>query len=114
MHGPFLTPQKSGDEKVLTNLGMQRGEKSKKPEEGVFSHSALVWPCRIDVANSGEYSMALSSNSTWSIYIITKVQNVSDWNSAPGKIYTSARASLFPATKSASGVFAEDLCVKCI
>ena len=36
MHGPFLTPQKSEDEKVLINLGIRRGEKRKKREEGVF------------------------------------------------------------------------------
>ena len=36
MHGPFLTPHKSEDEKVLKNVGMQRGEKGKKHEEGVF------------------------------------------------------------------------------
>ena len=36
MHGPFLTPQKSGDEKVQKNLGMQGGEKNKKNVEGVF------------------------------------------------------------------------------
>ena len=35
-HGAFLTPQKLEDEKVLTNLCMQRGEKRKKREEGVF------------------------------------------------------------------------------
>ena len=36
LHGPFLTPQKSEDEKVLKNIGMQRGEKRKKREGGVF------------------------------------------------------------------------------
>ena len=36
LHGAFLTPQKLEDEKVLTNLCMQRGEKRKKREEGVF------------------------------------------------------------------------------
>ena len=36
MHGPFLTPQKSKDEKVLKNVHMQRGGGSKKREEGVF------------------------------------------------------------------------------
>ena len=36
MHGPFLTPQKSEDEKVFKNVGMQKGEKSKKREGGVF------------------------------------------------------------------------------
>ena len=36
LRGPFLTPQKSGDEKVFKNVGMQRGGKSKKREGGVF------------------------------------------------------------------------------
>ena len=36
MHEAFLTPQKSEDGKVLKNIGMQRGEKRKKREEGVF------------------------------------------------------------------------------
>ena len=36
MHEAFLTPQKPEDEKVLKNIGMQRGEKRKKREEGVF------------------------------------------------------------------------------
>ena len=36
LHGPFLTPQKSEDGKVFKNVGMQRGEKSKKREGGVF------------------------------------------------------------------------------
>ena len=36
MHGAFSTPQKSEDEKVLKNVGRQRGEKGKKREGGVF------------------------------------------------------------------------------
>ena len=36
LHGAYLTPQKLGDEKVLKNIGIQRGEKNKKREEGVF------------------------------------------------------------------------------
>jgi len=36
LHGAFLTPQKLEGEKVLQNLCMQRGEKRKKHEEGVF------------------------------------------------------------------------------
>ena len=36
LHGAFLTPQKLEGEKVLQNLCMQRGEKRKKREEGVF------------------------------------------------------------------------------
>ena len=36
------TPQKSEDEKVLKNLGMQRGVKSKKHEGGVFSQTKWV------------------------------------------------------------------------
>ena len=36
LHGAFLTPQKLEDEKVLTNLCMQRGEKRKKNVKRVF------------------------------------------------------------------------------
>ena len=37
MHGPFLTPQKLEDEKVLKNVGMQRGEKAKNVKRVFFT-----------------------------------------------------------------------------
>ena len=41
LHGAFLTPQKLEDEKVLTNLCMQRGKK-KKTWRGCFSQTKWV------------------------------------------------------------------------
>ena len=41
MHGAFLTPQESGDEKTKKNC-MQRGETSKKREGGTFSQTKWV------------------------------------------------------------------------
>ena len=37
LHGAFLTPQKLEDEKVLTNLCMQRGEKEKNVKRVFFT-----------------------------------------------------------------------------
>ena len=42
LHEAFLTPQKPEDEKVLKNIGMQRGEKIKKTWRGCFSQTKLV------------------------------------------------------------------------
>ena len=42
LHGAFLTPQKSADEKVLKNIGMQRGEERKNVKRVFFTDKIVL------------------------------------------------------------------------